>query len=356
MTSKRSIAILCLLVLPAGFAGIWRSQRSVDGDLSALHEEQDEVLLRSGKMVKLLSLEYAPLMADVYWTRVVQYYGSKGERREQNLDGLWPLLDLATTLDPNLIPAYRFGSTFLAEARPVGAGRPDYAIALIQRGIRENPEYWRLYQDLGNVYYFALHDNEKAVEAYDSGSIDIDGVRVDRRDGSIQAIRTQVSMVFQRFNLFPHRTALENVTEGPIYVKHEPREDAKRRGRELLARVGLADKEDAYPAALSGGQQQRVAIARALAMAPKAILFDEPTSSLDPELVGEVLGVMRLLAEDGMTMVVVTHEMTFAKEVADRVLFLDQGVIAEQGPARALLTSPTNPRTQDFLKRVLHPI
>ena len=194
------------------------------------------------------------------------------------------------------------------------------------------------------------------LEAYDSGTIDIDGVRVDRRDGSIRAIRTQVSMVFQRFNLFPHRTALENVTEGPIYVKHEPREDAKRRGRELLARVGLADKEHAYPAALSGGQQQRVAIARALAMAPKAILFDEPTSSLDPELVGEVLGVMRLLAEDGMTMVVVTHEMTFAKEVADRVLFLDQGVIAEQGPARALLTSPTNPRTQDFLKRVLHPI
>ena len=170
MTSKRSIAILCLLILPAGFAGIWRLQRSIDGDLSAVHEEQDEVLLRSGKMVKLLSLEYAPLMADVYWTRVVQYYGSKGERREQNLDGLWPLLDLTTTLDPNLLPAYRFGSTFLAEARPVGAGRPDYAVALIQRGIRENPEYWRLYQDLGNVYYFALHDSEKAAEAYDTGS------------------------------------------------------------------------------------------------------------------------------------------------------------------------------------------
>ncbi|HXJ45337.1 MAG TPA: hypothetical protein VNK47_01585 [Candidatus Dormibacteraeota bacterium] len=170
MTSKRSIAILCLLALPAGFAGIWRLQRSIDGDLSVLHEEQDEVLLRSGKMVKLLSLEYAPLMADVYWTRVVQYYGSKRERREQNLDGLWPLLDLTTTLDPNLLPAYRFGSTFLAEARPVGAGRPDYAIALIQRGIRENPEYWRLYQDLGNVYYFALDDNEKAAEAYDTGS------------------------------------------------------------------------------------------------------------------------------------------------------------------------------------------
>jgi len=194
------------------------------------------------------------------------------------------------------------------------------------------------------------------LEQYESGTIDIDGVRVDRRKRSIGQIRTQVSMVFQRFNLFPHRTALENVIEGPIYVKKEPREDAARRGRNLLARVGLADKEQAYPGALSGGQQQRVAIARALAMAPKAILFDEPTSSLDPELVGEVLAVMRSLAEDGMTMVVVTHEMAFAKEVADRVLFLDQGVIAEEGPARDVLTSPRNPRTQDFLKRVLHPL
>jgi tetratricopeptide (TPR) repeat protein len=135
-----------------------------------LNEEQDEVLLRSGKMIKLLSLEYAPLMADIYWTRVVQYYGSKGERREQNLEGLWPLLDLSTTLDPNLIPAYRFGSTFLAEARPVGAGTPERAIELIERGIRANPEYWRLYQDLGNIYYFSLRDNEKAAAAYEQGS------------------------------------------------------------------------------------------------------------------------------------------------------------------------------------------
>jgi polar amino acid transport system ATP-binding protein len=194
------------------------------------------------------------------------------------------------------------------------------------------------------------------LEGYDGGTIDIEGLRVDRADKSIRQIRTQVSMVFQRFNLFPHRTALENVTEGPIYVKNEPREEAARRGRALLARVGLADKEQAYPAALSGGQQQRVAIARALAVAPKAILFDEPTSSLDPELVGEVLGVMRSLAEDGMTMIVVTHEMGFAREVADRVLFLDQGVIAEEGPARDVLVSPRNPRTQDFLKRVLHPM
>jgi polar amino acid transport system ATP-binding protein len=194
------------------------------------------------------------------------------------------------------------------------------------------------------------------LEHYDSGTILVGGTRVDRRDRSIRTIRTQVSMVFQRFNLFPHRTALENVTEGPIHVKKEPREAANRHGRELLARVGLADKEHAYPAALSGGQQQRVAIARALAMKPETILFDEPTSSLDPELVGEVLTVMRSLAEDGMTMIVVTHEMAFAKEVADRVLFLDQGVIAEQGPAREVLTNPSNPRTQDFLKRVLHPI
>jgi polar amino acid transport system ATP-binding protein len=194
------------------------------------------------------------------------------------------------------------------------------------------------------------------LETYDRGEVRIDGARVDHRSRSIRAIRAQVSMVFQRFNLFPHRTALENVIEGPVYVKREPREDATRRGRALLTRVGLADKERAYPAELSGGQQQRVAIARALAMAPKAILFDEPTSSLDPELVGEVLAVMRSLAEEGMTMIVVTHEMAFAKEVADRVLFLDQGVIAEEGAARDVLTSPRNPRTQDFLRRVLHPI
>jgi polar amino acid transport system ATP-binding protein len=194
------------------------------------------------------------------------------------------------------------------------------------------------------------------LEGYERGEIRLDGTRVDPRHRSILDVRMQVSMVFQRFNLFPHRTALENVIEGPIYVKKEPRGDATRRGRALLARVGLADKEDAYPAALSGGQAQRVAIARALAMQPKAILFDEPTSSLDPELVGEVLAVMRSLAEEGMTMIVVTHEMGFAKEVADRVVFLDQGVIAEEGPARDLLTNPRNPRTQDFLKRVLHPM
>ncbi|MGZ5794300.1 MAG: amino acid ABC transporter ATP-binding protein [Croceibacterium sp.] len=194
------------------------------------------------------------------------------------------------------------------------------------------------------------------LENYDAGDILVEGARVEGKASSIVAIRTQVSMVFQRFNLFPHRTAIENVVEGPIYVKNEPRAEALERGRVLLARVGLAEKAGAYPAQLSGGQQQRVAIARALAMQPKAILFDEPTSALDPELVGDVLGVMRKLADDGMTMVVVTHEMGFAREVADRVLFIDGGVIVEQGTAKAVLNQPQHARTQDFLHRVLHPL
>jgi polar amino acid transport system ATP-binding protein len=194
------------------------------------------------------------------------------------------------------------------------------------------------------------------LENYDAGDILVEGARVEGKASSIVAIRTQVSMVFQRFNLFPHRTAIENVVEGPIYVKNEPRAEALERGRVLLARVGLAEKAGAYPAQLSGGQQQRVAIARALAMQPKAILFDEPTSALDPELVGDVLGVMRKLADDGMTMLVVTHEMGFAREVADRVLFIDGGVIVEQGAAKAVLNQPQHARTQDFLRRVLHPL
>ena len=194
------------------------------------------------------------------------------------------------------------------------------------------------------------------LESYDRGDIRIEGARVDRNARSIVAIRTQVSMVFQRFNLFPHRTALENVIEGPLYVKKEPPAEARERGRALLAQVGLADKADVHPPQLSGGQQQRVAIARALAMQPKAILFDEPTSALDPELVGDVLGVMRKLADDGMTMVVVTHEMAFAKDVADRVLFIDGGVIVEQGPANSVLNQPQHARTQDFLRRVLYPL
>jgi polar amino acid transport system ATP-binding protein len=194
------------------------------------------------------------------------------------------------------------------------------------------------------------------LESYDAGDILVEGARVDSHSPSIVAIRTQVSMVFQRFNLFPHRTAIENVVEGPIYVKNEPRSEALERGRLLLAQVGLAEKENAYPAQLSGGQQQRVAIARALAMQPKAILFDEPTSALDPELVGDVLSVMRKLADDGMTMVVVTHEMAFARDVADRVLFIDGGVVVEQGVAKSVLDQPQHARTQDFLRRVLHPL
>ncbi|WAI82397.1 MULTISPECIES: amino acid ABC transporter ATP-binding protein [Achromobacter] len=194
------------------------------------------------------------------------------------------------------------------------------------------------------------------LERYNAGHITVDGERVDADAPSIVSIRTQVAMVFQRFNLFPHRTALENVIEGPIFVKKEPRAQVIERGRELLASVGLADKADAHPNQLSGGQQQRVAIARALAMQPKAILFDEPTSALDPELVGDVLGVMRKLAEAGMTMVVVTHEMSFAREVADRVMFFDGGVMVEQGAAREVLNHPQHPRTQDFLHRVLHPM
>ena len=194
------------------------------------------------------------------------------------------------------------------------------------------------------------------LESYDSGEIVVAGQRVDRDKHHIVAIREKVAMVFQRFNLFPHRTALENVIEGPVYVKREPRAAAIERARALLIRVGLAGKENEYPHRLSGGQQQRVAIARALAMQPQAILFDEPTSALDPELVGEVLAVMRLLANEGLTMIVVTHEMGFAREVADRAIFIDGGKIVEQGVARDVLSAPQHERTRDFLRRVTHPI
>ena len=159
-------------------------------------------------------------------------------------------------------------------------------------------------------------------------------------------------MVFQSFNLFSHLTALQNVMEAPVHVKREPRELAMQRAADLLARVGLTDRAGHYPLQLSGGQQQRVAIARALAMSPKLMLFDEPTSALDPELVGEVLAVMRVLAQEGMTMVIVTHEMAFAREVSDRVIFMDQGEIIESGSPAAVLGSPSHQRTRQFLARI----
>jgi polar amino acid transport system ATP-binding protein len=194
------------------------------------------------------------------------------------------------------------------------------------------------------------------LEHYDEGAIAIDGTAVHREQKTIHALRSEVGMVFQRFNLFPHRTALENVMEGPLYVKGVARAEAKERAVALLAKVGLAQKLDAYPAQLSGGQQQRVAIARALAMQPKAILFDEPTSALDPELVVDVLKVMLTLAREGMTMSVVTHEMGFAAEVARRVVFLDHGRVVEEGCTQQILAAPAHERTRDFLQRVLRPV
>ncbi|WP_316892779.1 amino acid ABC transporter ATP-binding protein [Ralstonia mannitolilytica] len=192
------------------------------------------------------------------------------------------------------------------------------------------------------------------LESYDGGEIRAFGERVDQHSKTIHTLRSRMGMVFQRFNLFPHRSVLENVMEGPAYVKGERSEAARAKAMALLEKVGLAAKADAYPAQLSGGQQQRVAIARALAMEPEAMLFDEPTSALDPELVGDVLEVMRALAREGMTMIVVTHEMGFAREVADRVCFLHSGTIVEEGPAAQVLGAPRQPRTQDFLRRVLH--
>ncbi|MCT2594604.1 amino acid ABC transporter ATP-binding protein [Streptomyces sp. N2-109] len=173
------------------------------------------------------------------------------------------------------------------------------------------------------------------------------------RDKEIARQRRGIGMVFQRFNLFPHMTALQNVMEAPVQVKKRPKGEVREQARQLLDRVGLADKADSYPSQLSGGQQQRVAIARALAMQPELMLFDEPTSALDPELVGEVLDVMRGLAEAGMTMIVVTHEMGFAREVGDSFVFMDGGVVVESGDPRAVLAAPRHERTQAFLSKVL---
>lgn len=192
-----------------------------------------------------------------------------------------------------------------------------------------------------------------ALELADGGTITVDGVEVTDRHTNINKLREHLGMVFQRFNLWPHKTVLENVMLGQMVVSGRSKEEARERAMQALTRVGLAAKVNDYPVRLSGGQQQRVGIARALAMDPKAILFDEPTSALDPELVGEVLSVMKSLAEEGMTMVVVTHEIGFAKEVADRVIFMDGGVIVEQGKPGDVLVNPKEERTRAFLRRVL---
>jgi polar amino acid transport system ATP-binding protein len=201
------------------------------------------------------------------------------------------------------------------------------------------------------------------LEKIDSGRLRVDGHLVgyrekgaklhELRDSEVAAQRRDIGMVFQRFNLFPHKTALENVTEAPIQVKRVAKAEARRQGMELLERVGLGDRAHHYPNQLSGGQQQRVAIARALAMEPKLMLFDEPTSALDPELVGEVLDVMKDLARAGMTMVVVTHEMGFAREVGDTLVFMDDGAVVESGSPRRVLSDPQHERTKAFLSKVL---
>jgi len=191
------------------------------------------------------------------------------------------------------------------------------------------------------------------LERPDRGSVLIDGKDITAAGRGIDALRTEAGMVFQRFNLFPHMTVLDNIMLAPMKVRGTPKGEARRQAFEVLRQVGLEDKAPAYPKQLSGGQQQRVAIARALAMKPKLFLFDEPTSSLDPELVGEVLEVMRDMAGEGATMVVVTHEMQFAREVADQVVFMDEGVIIEMAPPDIMFTNPANGRTKSFLDRVL---
>lgn len=197
------------------------------------------------------------------------------------------------------------------------------------------------------------------LEVPDSGTIKVGGIEINvaqpvsKQKERVRQLRQQVGFVFQSFNLFPHRSVLENIIEGPVIVKGEPKAEAIARARALLEKVGLQGKEDSYPRRLSGGQQQRVAIARALAMRPEVILFDEPTSALDPELVGEVLNTIRSLAQEKRTMVIVTHEMSFARDVADRAIFMDQGRIVEQGPAKELFANPQQARTRQFLEKFL---
>ena len=191
------------------------------------------------------------------------------------------------------------------------------------------------------------------LETPTAGEIILEGQTITDPKVDINKVRTKLGMVFQQFNLFPHKTVAENIMISPMLVKKVSREAAHAKAVSLLNRVGLAEKENAYPSSLSGGQQQRAAIARALAMEPDVMLFDEPTSALDPEMVGEVLGVMKQLANDGMTMVIVSHEMGFAREVGDRILFMDDGQIVEEGPPEQMFNNPQHPRTRDFLSKVL---
>ena len=191
------------------------------------------------------------------------------------------------------------------------------------------------------------------LEPFQSGEIFVDGVSVGDRTTNLYKLRTEIGMVFQRFELYPHMTAIQNITLAPIKVRNKSKKEAKAKAMELLERVGIPDKANAYPANLSGGQQQRVAIARSLAMKPKIMMFDEPTSALDPEMIKEVLEVMINLSKSGMTMIVVTHEMGFAREVADEIIFMDEGSIIERGTDISFFQNPESPRTKDFLDKIL---
>jgi ABC-type polar amino acid transport system ATPase subunit len=192
------------------------------------------------------------------------------------------------------------------------------------------------------------------LEPIDSGEIRFEGRPIDYSGKALSLLRSEIGMVFQQFNLFPHMTVLDNIVLGPVQAKEVPRERAEARGAELLERVGIPEKASDYPADLSGGQQQRVAIARALAMDPKLMLFDEPTSALDPEMIREVLDVMRDLAREGMTMIVVTHEMGFAREVCDRIVFIDEGRIVEEGPPKEFFSAAKSQRAKDFVDKIIH--
>lgn len=228
------------------------------------------------------------------------------------------------------------------------AVKPQEVVCIIGPSGAGKSTFLRALNHLEHINNGSIYIEDRLLTQYSDGVRKLKISSKERRD-----ILLEVGMVFQRFNLFPHKTALQNTMIAPMHVLGKTKEEARQKGIELLNRVGLGDKLDSYPGSLSGGQQQRVAIARALAMKPKTILFDEPTSALDPELVGEVLAVMKQLANDGMTMVVVTHEMGFAREVADRVIFMEDGKIAAEGTPEQIFVNPQNERLQQFLKAVL---